>query len=70
MKKLLVMILALCVIFSMTSAMAFADGDLVECDDVTLTFCCSAAGNGKYGSEYECSERFSAVHVFNNPQAR
>ena len=43
MKKLLAVILALCVIFSMTSAIAFADGDLVECDDVTLTFCCSAA---------------------------
>ena len=37
MKKLLAVILALCVIFSMTSAIAFADGDLVECDDVTLT---------------------------------
>ena len=43
MKKLLAVILALCVVFSMTSAVAFADGDLVECDDVTLTFCCSAA---------------------------
>ena len=43
MKKLLAVILALCVVFSMTSAVAFADGDLVECEDTTLTFCCSAA---------------------------
>ena len=42
MKKLLAMLLALCFIFSL-STVSYADGDLVECDDITLTFCCSAA---------------------------
>ena len=42
MKKLLAMLLALCMVFAL-SAVSYADGDLVECDDVTLTFCCSAA---------------------------
>ena len=42
MKKLLAMLLALCFIFSL-STVSYAEGNLVECDDITLTFCCSAA---------------------------
>jgi TRAP-type C4-dicarboxylate transport system substrate-binding protein len=44
MKKLLSMILALCMVFALTCAVGYADdAALVECDDVTLSFCCSAA---------------------------
>ena len=42
MKKVLAMFLALCLVFSLCSV-SYADGELVECDDITLTFCCSAA---------------------------
>ena len=41
MKKVLAMLLALCMVFALGSV-SYADG-LVECDDITLTFCCSAA---------------------------
>ena len=43
MKKVLAMILTLCMLFALTSAVGYADDAKVECDDVTLTFCCSAA---------------------------
>ena len=39
MKKVLAMILTLCMLFALTSAVGYADDAKVECDDVTLTFC-------------------------------